>query len=1011
MYIGKKSGFSLIVFLLFTSELIFGSVTTPFVSDTLLWSDSATWNGSKPSETDEVIIPEGVIILLDEPTPSFSGITVNGTLVFNRQDLELTADWILVSGKFQIGSESSPFIHQATITLTGNDPEESIMGMGTRGIMVTGELELHGSAPTTVWTKINENAAVESTSLTLMESVDWEVGDEIVIGPTDYYEAGNGASISQRLTLTNVSGNSLTLDSGLNAYYWGALQYPTPDGMSLSSANLVEPPIADTDSTSTPLVLDQRAPVGNLSRNIIIQSPDDNLWNQQGFGVHTMIMPSGSAKVNGVEFKRAGQRGLIRRYAFHWHILSYAGTETLEDATGQYIINSTINSSRNRGIVIHGTNGLLIQNNVLFDIEGHGVFTEDAVERRNLIDNNLVLHVRTPQVPVNQLLKQHERWDGNFGSSCFWLSNPDNIVTNNHAADCVGFGFWLTYPRQPWGDHQSTLAEDGLVMNPSRMEFGVFDNNTTHSNRLQGIMLDNVEIDNDGNIGGSQYWSTSDGRDASWPFETLRRFSLSRYKTWKNIGNGIWDRSVWPDNPETVSADNAGRFFAGSGSDGVITRSLVVGTSLNHMMNGTDRPPLADFASGFSSSDPAAFATYHSTFDITNNIIVNFPGVANERSGVFSTDDYYVRPVEKGQIRNSGNLIINSHPGVKLQAPYNNFTLASALWDPYGNWGPEGNYFVYNDPFLTYGKEVTEVDPVEVSGGVSVPGPFYGFEGFVLHGVGDEYPQNQPYFDLWGIQVRRLDENLDEIAVWTVPEAQPSDLLQHMRDFATTPEGIYELTFPEEEMLPTNFQVNVENMLSEEDVQLIGIQFDGALDVDVRMVAYGSQSVYASVDSFEAVRNSSGATFWQDRANNLVWIKLQGGFWEFWTDNPEEAVPSMDELLYETSQLRIIGSGTPTPVSNENIKSDVPLSFSLKQNYPNPFNPSTNIEYEVAEISHILIEVYDINGRLIDTIVNEQKSTGTYSLVWNAENRASGIYFLKMKSIFGTFTKKMVLLK
>lgn len=1011
MYPDKKSGLLLIVFLFLVSNLSYAKTINSIVSDTLLWSDVATWNGSKPIEAEEVTIPEDIIVLLDEATPSFSGITIHGTLVFDRQDLELSSDWILVHGKLEIGTVSNPFTHSAVITLTGRDSEQSIMGMGTRGIMVMGELELHGNPPSTVWTKLNDNAEIGSTSLTLMEAMDWNIGDEIVIGPTDYYEAGNGISVSQRITLSNISETSLSLETGLNAHRWGLLQYPTSNGMSLSQANTVEPPVPDTDSTSTPLVLDQRAPVGNLTRNIVVQSPDDSLWNEEAFGVHTMIMPSGSAKVNGVEFRRAGQRGKIRRYAFHWHILSYSSNETLPDASGQYITNSSINSSKNRGIVIHGTNGLVIQNNVLFDIEGHGIFTEDAVERRNLIDNNLVLHVRTPWLPPSQALKQHETWTGSFGSSCFWISNPDNTVTNNHAGDCVGFGFWLTYPMQPWGDHQETLDEFERRMNPSRLRFGVFDNNTAHSNRLQGIMLDNVEIDNDGNIGGSQYWSTTDGRQPVWPNPTLRRFTLSRYKVWKNIGNGIWDRSVWPDNFEVVSADNAGRFFAGSGADGLITRSLVIGTSLNHMMNGTDRPPQADFASGFSGSNPAAFATYHSTFDITNNIVVNFPGTANERSGVFSTDDYYVRPVEKGQIRNGGNLIINSHPGVKLRAPYNYFTLASALWDPHANWGPAENYLVFDDPFLTYGKEITHVEPVNISGGVSVPGPFYGFEGFVLYGVGDEAPQNQPYFDLWGLHVRRFDQNLNEVASLTIPEALPEDLLQHMRDFATSPDGIYELTFPQEERLPTNFQMNVENMLTENDTQLIGIQFDGALDIVVQMVAYGSQQNYIAVNSFEEVRNSSGSTFWQDRESNLVWIKMQGGSWSFWTNNPDEAVPTMDELLYETTQLRIIGSGTPTSVSDEIEKKEIPYSFSLEQNYPNPFNPSTTIQFDVAQDSDITLQVFDITGRLIETLVQEKKKPGSYSVTWNAGSKASGVYLLRMVSDVGVYSRKMILLK
>src|SRR5690606_9237609 len=120
---------------------------------------------------------------------------------------------------------------------------------------------------------------------------------------------------------------------------------------------------------------------GNLTRNIVIQAPDDNLWRNQGFGVHIMVMPNSTARLDGVEIRRGGQRGRLRRYPFHWHMLSYAGTETYMDAGGQYIRNSSVNSSANRGIVIHGTNGVIVQNNVLYDIQGHAIFTEDAVER------------------------------------------------------------------------------------------------------------------------------------------------------------------------------------------------------------------------------------------------------------------------------------------------------------------------------------------------------------------------------------------------------------------------------------------------------------------------------------------------------------------------------------------------------------------------------------------------------------------------------------------------------
>ncbi|MEQ9405039.1 MAG: G8 domain-containing protein [Cyclobacteriaceae bacterium] len=869
-----------------------------------LWSDPATWgSGGKPVAGDEVVIPSEDYILLDESPPPLAGLTINGVLEFDEKDLELTSEWIVIDGALRIGSESAPHTHQAIITLNDTDLEASFMDMGTRGIMVmNGALELHGPVPDVIWTKLNAHADAGSTSLSLIEAPDWRAGDQIVIAPTDYYEAGFGVSVTQRTEIAALSGNELTISSGLNAHRWGLLQYPVSDGMSLSSANVVDPPVPDTDTEHTPLVLDERAEVGNLTRNIVIQAPDDDTWNNEGFGVHTMIMPNATAHVEGVEFRRAGQRARLRRYPFHWHMLSYSGTETLNDAEGQYFRGNTINSSFNRGIVIHGTNGVLVQNNIIYDTRGHGLFTEDAVERRNIIDGNLVLHVRNPDWGYQLLM--HEI--GEQGSSGFWISNPDNTVTNNVAADCQTFGYWLAYPLHPWGLSQGVLHTDGLVLRPNRLLFGVFDNNTSHSNKNDGIHLDNPQINEDGDTGELQYWSTTDGRTdiQSESFEALRRFSLSRYKTWKNRDNGAWDRGVWTDITGVVSADNCGRFFAGSGADGVIERSLVVGTSLNFMMNGTGRPETADYQF-HPSSTPVAFATYHSAFSMRNNIVVNFPVAEYDRAGVFASDDYYLRPVDKGLVRNYDNLMIESHPGVKLKAGYSYFTLASALWDPYGFWGPAENYFVYDDPFLTYGKEISE-DPLgkEITGGVSVPGPFYGFYGFVLHGVGWVPPQNQPFNDYMAIHVNRFDVNdmVNPVGTWSVTSAQQSWALNHMRDFATSPDGIYELTFPDEIDHPTNFQMYVENMMEDTDTQVIGIEFDGSvtgLTVRLQREFNGSFSTYDQVNSLQEVRDSEGETWWQDSSNNRVWVKLRGGVWEPKSDD------DFDDTLNETMVLRI----------------------------------------------------------------------------------------------------------
>ena len=74
----------------------------------------------------------------------------------------------------------------------------------------------------------------------------------------------------------------------------------------------------------------------------------------------------------------------------------------------------------------------------MYDVRGHSIFTEDASERRNIINGNLVLKVRKPKW---QSLKVHEE----DNSSGLWVSNPDNTLTNNATADCEGFGFWLAF--------------------------------------------------------------------------------------------------------------------------------------------------------------------------------------------------------------------------------------------------------------------------------------------------------------------------------------------------------------------------------------------------------------------------------------------------------------------------------------------------------------------------------------------------------------------------------------
>jgi len=97
--------------------------------------------------------------------------------------------------------------------------------------------------------------------------------------------------------------------------------------------------------------------------------------------------------------------------------------------------------------------------------------------------------------------------------------------------------------------------------------------------------------------------------------------------------------------------------------------------------------------------------------------------------------------------------------------------------------------------------------------------------------------------------------------------------------------------------------------------------------------------------------------------------------------------------------------------------------FALIQNYPNPFNPETTIEFSLPKISHVTLTVYDLNGREIRKLLNEQKEAGYYSVMWNARDNngeavSSGVYFYQIEiqakdSESKAFldVKKMILMK
>jgi hypothetical protein len=98
-----------------------------------------------------------------------------------------------------------------------------------------------------------------------------------------------------------------------------------------------------------------------------------------------------------------------------------------------------------------------------------------------------------------------------------------------------------------------------------------------------------------------------------------------------------------------------------------------------------------------------------------------------------------------------------------------------------------------------------------------------------------------------------------------------------------------------------------------------------------------------------------------------------------------------------------------TAVKKENP--DVPSSFSLSQNYPNPFNPSTTINFSVVKSGLVSLKVYDLLGREVSTLINEEVKTGNYSVKFDGSKLASGVYVYVLKTADFTSSKKMLLVK
>jgi hypothetical protein len=512
---------------------------------------------------------------------SLEWLEVQGSLVCTDRDLNLSAKWIIVhGGMLRCGTELNPFKKKFTVTLLGETSEEDALGvgMGTKvlGAMHGGKIDLHGEKKTS-WTKITATAAAGATQINVLEATNWRVGDEIAIAPTDFFPLE-----AERRTISAINGTTLSLNAPFQHRHWGNIET-----------------LGTTEKT-----VDQRAEVALLTRNITIRSA-----NSPGsqFGGHFMAMANAVARISNVEFSGLGQLQRVGRYPVHFH---YMG----DNGANSYLRDSAVHSSIQRGIVVHRSNHLRIQNNVVFDVTGHAVFLESAIETNNTFDNNLVMLVKMVPTAYRSTEFEFELFEGFAGAQLqnlknrmtpagFWISNQHNRFTNNVVAGVqFGYGYWfaegeMSSIRDVPNLYNNGNIFQGFVPSAYRRPFLQFEGNSAHS----------INAVND--VGRTTQYASP--MSAGLFFESLSYFPeipgsapiFKDFTVWKVAHTGVWAQTfnlqglpyeqITPIIDGLVAADNRTALFVEQGAGPTRIRNSVLYGFTNNITPGRTAPEWA----------------------------------------------------------------------------------------------------------------------------------------------------------------------------------------------------------------------------------------------------------------------------------------------------------------------------------------------------------------------------------------------------------------------------------
>jgi subtilisin family serine protease len=130
---------------------------------------------------------------------------------------------------------------------------------------------------------------------------------------------------------------------------------------------------------------------------------------------------------------------------------------------------------------------------------------------------------------------------------------------------------------------------------------------------------------------------------------------------------------------------------------------------------------------------------------------------------------------------------------------------------------------------------------------------------------------------------------------------------------------------------------------------------------------------------------------------------IEGGDYSWWVDTSDGFALTSSEVY----TLKVRGE----TVSIDPVAGELPRVLDLAPNYPNPFNPSTTFVFSIPEHASVRIDVFDMTGRQVDTVVNESMAPGRYERSWDASHQSSGVYLVRLTTGAESRTQRVVLLK